>query len=240
VFRGSLNRQSDSRAAQEIYLREGVEWKQIDYQDNTPVLELIAKWPTCLMGMLDDACKTGAGTDEKVLGSFHETFASSASRVTAKVKAGYVKPKLGADRTFGVVHYAGKVTYQCMHFVEMNRDETSAEIGALLETDTGFTKLAELAAIDAAQKQAQLRGSSSGRISRSNSGSSKDAKRSVTVSRAFSRQLDELAARLRATTKQCAFCLEPSHLLRAAHNTDVDMLLTAPGLSSHRADMFAV
>jgi hypothetical protein len=60
------------RSARQVYLREGVEFKQVDYQDNGPILELIAKWPTCLMGLLDDACKTGSGSDEKVITAFHE------------------------------------------------------------------------------------------------------------------------------------------------------------------------
>ena len=49
-----------------MYLREGIEWQHIEYADNTPVLELIAHGPTCLLGLLDDACKTDC-TDDQVL-----------------------------------------------------------------------------------------------------------------------------------------------------------------------------
>ena len=39
---------------QEIYVKEEVEWNFVSYEDNQHVIDLIAKRPVCILGLLDD------------------------------------------------------------------------------------------------------------------------------------------------------------------------------------------
>ena len=59
---------------QEVYVREEVEWNFVAYEDNQPVIDLIAKRPICLLGLLDEQCAVGSGTDAGCLSNFHATF----------------------------------------------------------------------------------------------------------------------------------------------------------------------
>ena len=107
-------------------MREEVEWNFVAYEDNQPVLDLIAKRPVCILGLLDEGCATGSGKDSSVLENYHSTFTQ------AKYKA-YIKPKKSADRTFVLSHYAGEVVYTIEGWIEKNKDELSADITAMLE-----------------------------------------------------------------------------------------------------------
>ena len=60
--------------SQEVYIKEEVEWNFVAYEDNQPVIDLIAKRPICLLGLLDEQCATGSGTDASALANFHQTF----------------------------------------------------------------------------------------------------------------------------------------------------------------------
>ena len=115
---------------QEVYVREEVEWNFVSYEDNQHVIDLIAKRPVCVLGLLDEGCSVGGGTDKGVLENCHSTFGQG-----AKYKA-YIKPKKSSDRTFVLSHYAGEVIYTIEGFVEKNKDELSADITALLEVHT--------------------------------------------------------------------------------------------------------
>ena len=70
------------------------------------MLDLIVKRPICILGLLDEGCKTGSGKDSSVLENFHSTF----SQPKPQYKA-YIKPKKSSDRTFVLNHYAGEVGY---------------------------------------------------------------------------------------------------------------------------------
>lgn len=39
---------------QEVYVREEVEWSFVSYEDNQHVIDLIAKRPLCILGLLDE------------------------------------------------------------------------------------------------------------------------------------------------------------------------------------------
>ena len=43
--------------SQEEYTREGIEWKNIEYIDNTECVQLFARKRTGLLALLDEECK---------------------------------------------------------------------------------------------------------------------------------------------------------------------------------------
>ena len=130
---------------QKIYQQEGTGWQMVDYQDNQHVLDLIAGKSSSLFSLLDDQCKTGRGTDETVLEAYHASFGGK-SGPTAH--AGYAKPARAARTSFAVKHYAQEVTYAIEGFVELNKDELSADVTTLLEAACGFERLRLLAQAD--------------------------------------------------------------------------------------------
>ena len=66
----------------------------------------IAKRPICLLGLLDEQCAVGSGTDAATLSNFHATFGGGGKKYAA-----YEKPRKSADRTFVLSHFAGEVIY---------------------------------------------------------------------------------------------------------------------------------
>lgn len=137
------------RQEQDVYIREGVTWKLVNYQDNQRVVDLIASSPLCLFSVLDDACKTGSGSDESVLNAFHATFAAE-----GREAVGYIKPKYWSNRSFIVLHYAGEVRYDIANFVDMNKDKLSLDARQLLETHSRFEKLRWLSRTEAERRAA--------------------------------------------------------------------------------------
>jgi myosin heavy subunit len=93
---------------QEEYSKEGIDWSYVTFSDNQPCLELIEAKPHGILGTLDDMWRLkGEEADAKFLDSVHLNFGSK--------HPNYIKPRIDADSTFGVRHYAGTVMYvQCL------------------------------------------------------------------------------------------------------------------------------
>ena len=181
---------------QETYVREGVRWHHVDYEGNSHVLALIAERPSCIFGCLDDACRTTSASDVSFVRTLHASFASASA---------YTIPRSDADTRFIVSHYAGDVAYDTRHFVEMNRDDLSPEVRGLLEVHCSLEPLRVLAQQEAAR-----------RTPRDTMGGVRPAVRAqqrTTVVRDFSRSVDALLERLRATRPHYIRCLKPNQRL---------------------------
>lgn len=105
------------KSEQEEYVREGIEWKAIEYFDNRSICELIEKKPTGLIALLDDACVMGDATDQTFFQSIssklkHKHFETYESSKDRKIP----------DNCFRIKHYAGDVTYNIDGFLDKNKD----------------------------------------------------------------------------------------------------------------------
>jgi len=196
---------------QEVYVKEEVEWNFVSYEDNQPIIDLIVKRPTCILSLLDEACKTGSGKDQNVLENYHATFG------TAKYKA-YIKPKKSSDRTFVLNHYAGEVVYTIEGWVEKNKDELSPDVTGLLEIHSNFEKLKELAHNDTQKKMDAAEAKTSKRRGGGGGAASKK-----TVGKTFSESLATLMEKLRATEHHYIRCLKPNQSLKAG-DWDADFM----------------
>ncbi|KAL3945263.1 MAG: hypothetical protein SGBAC_000674 [Bacillariaceae sp.] len=173
---------------QEEYKTEGIDWSFIDFPDNEEILELIEKKRVGILSILDENCRLSSQSDATFVrgvydkNSRHPCFSGTQTQ--------------RASLQFCIKHYAGVVKYDCVHFLEKNKDELPKETTELLSSSSGHF-LAYLGDLlnDEASSSAK-RGS--GSIIRESVGSQ------------FRTQLQELRNQVDATTPHYVRCLKPN------------------------------
>ncbi|GBM19276.1 Unconventional myosin-XV [Araneus ventricosus] len=107
---------------QQEYAKERIEWQPVNYQDNQPVLNLIAKKPVGILPLLDDESNFPKATDLSFLEKCHYNHALNEL---------YSRPRM-SSMEFGVKHYAGQVWYSVDGFLDKNRDTLRGVVVELL------------------------------------------------------------------------------------------------------------
>ncbi|KAM8858318.1 unconventional myosin-Ib isoform 5-T5 [Synchiropus picturatus] len=109
---------------QEEYIREGIEWTNIEYFNNAIICDLIENNQNGILAMLDEEClRPGTVTDETFLDKLnticadHQHFESRLSK-NSKFLTDHSLP----HSCFRIQHYAGKVLYRTEGFVDKNND----------------------------------------------------------------------------------------------------------------------
>ncbi|XP_063743487.1 unconventional myosin-Ib isoform X3 [Eleginops maclovinus] len=112
------------REEQEEYVREGIEWTNIEYFNNAIICDLIENHQSGILAMLDEEClRPGTVTDETFLDKLnticaeHQHFESRLSK-NSKFLTDHSLP----HNCFRIQHYAGKVLYRAEGFVDKNND----------------------------------------------------------------------------------------------------------------------
>lgn len=100
------------------YEAEGVEGVEVDFEDNRPVLDMFLMKPMGLLALLDEESLFPKGTDQSLTAKFHQNIRCPA----------YIKPRAEQSLSFTIEHYAGKVEYQTVGFLEKNRDRLPTEV----------------------------------------------------------------------------------------------------------------
>ncbi|KAJ8304274.1 hypothetical protein KUTeg_017857 [Tegillarca granosa] len=122
---------------QEEYKKEGIQWKNIEFIDNTKCLELFSKKPKGLFCLLDEECNFPGATNETLLSKFNHHHKNNTYYEVPQLKQG----------AFVVMHYAGKVKYQCTDFREKNSDQIKQDILSVLKSSS-LTFVKELMGVD--------------------------------------------------------------------------------------------
>lgn len=104
------------------YARERLEWSPLTWEDNLPVIHLLAKKPVGIFHLLDDESNFPRASDLSYLEKCHYNHALNEI---------YARPRVGAQE-FGVTHYAGQVWYCVDGFLEKNRDALRQDVLELL------------------------------------------------------------------------------------------------------------
>ncbi|GBG31222.1 Myosin-6 [Hondaea fermentalgiana] len=172
---------------QEEYKKENLDVSQVEFVDNSLVLETLEAKTTGIFSVLDEENRLPRGTDEGFLtktlkGANEVLYAPKASR----------KDKSAAFK-FIVVHYAGDVAYDSRGFLEKNRDLLLADL-ATLGTKSSFPFMATLF-------QAGQSGSGGKR--------GPDANRK-TIGTQFKEQLVDLMDLLNSTEPHYVRCVKPN------------------------------
>jgi myosin X len=97
------------------YAKEGLEWKDIDYVDNSECLDLIER-KLGVISLIDEEARLPRGTDDSVKNKLYTNHGKAVHFVKPRVQA-----RTGVGQ-FGIVHYAGTVMYEATDLVEKNRD----------------------------------------------------------------------------------------------------------------------
>ncbi|XP_074550316.1 unconventional myosin-Ib isoform X3 [Halichoeres trimaculatus] len=112
------------REEQEEYVREGIEWTNIEYFNNAIICDLIENNQNGILAMLDEEClRPGTVSDETFLDKLnticaeHQHFESRLSK-NSKFLNDHSLP----HSCFRIQHYAGKVLYRTEGFVDKNND----------------------------------------------------------------------------------------------------------------------
>ena len=104
------------------YARERLEWNPLTWEDNLPVIHLLAKKPVGIFHLLDDESNFPRASDLSFLEKCHYNHALNEI---------YSRPRIGAQE-FGITHYAGQVWYCVEGFLEKNRDALRPDVLELL------------------------------------------------------------------------------------------------------------
>ena len=100
------------------YASEGITGKDITYENNQPLLDLIMNNKPNLFSELDQQCIVPKATDSTMIVSFAQL---------GKGHKDYTAPK-GNEDVFTLSHYAGDVKYQGEGFLEKNKDTLAADV----------------------------------------------------------------------------------------------------------------
>lgn len=186
------------RSVQEEYEKEGIPLDEITYDDNTDVLKLIES-KTGLLAMLNEECVRPKGSDQAFV---------------QKAIAGNKKsPCLFENKMnrcgFGIHHYAGKVMYDAVGFVESNQDTLPTDLAeaALLSSNE---ILAKHMTNDSCQN---FKSKSSAPAAGSTRGAPKRAKSNLvapTVWTKYKSQLSSLMTALKQTNSRYIRCIKPN------------------------------
>jgi len=104
------------------YSREGIDWCEVEWMDNSECLDLVEK-NLGLISLINEESRFPKGTDASLLQKLHNQH---------KKNVFYVKPRV-TGKEFGIKHYAGEVMYNVDGFLEKNRDTFRDDLLVLLK-----------------------------------------------------------------------------------------------------------
>uniref|UniRef100_UPI00358F29BB myosin-IIIa n=1 Tax=Myxine glutinosa TaxID=7769 RepID=UPI00358F29BB len=103
------------------YTKEGLFTQPIEFENNQPLLDLLLSRPLGLLSLLDEESRFPQATGGTLVDKFEDNLKSKY----------FWRPKR-LDLSFGIHHFAGKVLYDAMGFLEKNRDTLASEVLLLL------------------------------------------------------------------------------------------------------------
>ena len=205
---------------QEDYVREGVAFDSVEFQDNSPVLDLLEGFGGVL-ALVEEECRMQRGTDANFLGKLkqlpapkvevhlHQPGAPPADTLTF--------PRLQND-LFTVRHYAGEVTYTARGFRDKSIDTVHQGAISLVcsSTDPFIANLFLNDPTAFAEQPAEggvatpSRSLFGGKSTPSKGTPSKSNRRTLSVGMQFKTQLGGLVEEINSTQSHYVRCIKPN------------------------------
>jgi len=105
------------KTEEELHIKEGVPWKEIEFADNQPAIELMEKPPNGILRLLDSQCKAPKASDE--------TYCTELNKLHGKNE--FLAPtrsqRMRDEEGFIVRHYAGDVIYHTAKIIEKTTNQ---------------------------------------------------------------------------------------------------------------------
>merc|ERR1719410_2732303 len=180
---------------QEEYIKEGIEWKMIDFYDNQPCIDLIES-KLGVLALLDEECKMPKGSDKSWVEKLYDK---------CKAWEHFSKPRL-SQSAFLVKHFADTVEYECEGFLHKNKDTVMEEQIVVLKGSSNklLSKLFVSegpVSLGAPSKTAKSGGAGAGDNKKSHK---------KTVGAAFRDSLNLLMENLNSTNPHYVRCIKPN------------------------------
>jgi hypothetical protein len=196
---------------QELYAKEGIRAKRLEWVSNQHVIDLIEKKPKGIFPLLDNQWKMGSrGSDETFLANCEKHLADR----KAFVGFGPKNPKLKRGQ-FGVVHYAGQVMYQSKGFLDKNSDAMTLNLEEMV-TQASNPFVADLsrwsANVPNTANETSAKGGGGGAGKKLSKSSGAGKKKSV--SGQFRQQLVQLMETIEETNPSYVRCIKPNSVKR--------------------------
>ncbi|KAK6620264.1 hypothetical protein RUM44_006665 [Polyplax serrata] len=123
---------------QEEYLREGIEWTNVEYFNNQIICDLVEQPHKGILAIMDEAClNVGKVTDELLLEAMDKQLAQHSHYASRQLKP--MDKTLKHKVEFRIVHYAGDVTYSINGFLEKNKDTLFQDLKRLMYNSKNTT-----------------------------------------------------------------------------------------------------
>jgi len=110
------------------YKREGIDVRDITFEDNTEVVKLVEDSPSGLLTLLSEECFFPNGSDEGWLLKIKQAHGN-----VKKPHPNFDGNVKESKTSFTVIHYPGKVTYDAIGFLEKNKDPLSQDVKVLMQ-----------------------------------------------------------------------------------------------------------
>ncbi|OTF82626.1 unconventional myosin-XV-like protein, partial [Euroglyphus maynei] len=107
------------------YMKEKIEWKNVDYPDNQPIINLISKKPIGILPLLEDESNFPKASDNSFLEKCHYNHALNEI---------YSRARMNCTLEFGIKHFEEQVWYNVEGFLEKNRNILKMEIVDVLQS----------------------------------------------------------------------------------------------------------
>lgn len=118
------------KTVEDEYIREGLEWDHIQYQDNKDIVEVI-DGKMGIIALMNDHLRQPRGTEEALVNKVKTNHHKKGNDVNPRIEFPKVK------RTqFIINHYAGSVTYETVGFMEKHRDTLQKDLLDLIQSSS--------------------------------------------------------------------------------------------------------
>merc|ERR1719325_456661 len=112
---------------QEEYVREGLEWSDVDFgMDLQPCIDMFEK-PMCFLAIFEDESLFPKATDETFKAKLHENLLGKRPNFAK------ANPRPDPDAHFAIIHYAATVSYNLTGWLEKNKDPLNDTIVELIK-----------------------------------------------------------------------------------------------------------
>merc|ERR1711884_595804 len=193
---------------QEEYIREGIDWSNVDFgMDLGPCIHMFEK-PMGLLAILEEESLFPKATDQTFAAKLHENLLGKCENFAKP------SPKPDPNAHFAVVHYAATVSYNLTGWLEKNKDPLNDTIVELFKNGSNalLVKIFEDHPGQPLEAKKEMGGKKKGG--------------GKTVSAFYKSQLDDLMKTLYATDPSFIRCVVP--------NTHKKPGMVEPGLVMHQ------